>query len=143
MRRTYTELYVHLVWSTWDRQPLITAAMEPRVYAAMATKCRELGAEPLAIGGTDDHVHLLVRLPAALAVAELVKEVKGSSSHLVTHEVAPEIGFKWQGAYAAFSLGRERVPGVAAYIRRQREHHAGGAPVGEAEVESILSSQPS
>ena len=126
MRRPFTQLYVHLVWSTWDRLPLITPEMEPRLHAAMAVKCRELRVEPLAIGGMEDHVHLLVRLPTALAVAALVKEVKGSSSHLVTHEVTPGQFFKWQGGYGAFTRSREEAAAVTAYILHQREHHAHG-----------------
>src|SRR5689334_23948384 len=103
MRTPYTQLYVHLVWATWDRLPLITDQIEDRVYAAIAEKCRELKCWPLAIGGIADHVHLLVRLHPPVAVAELAKEVTGASSHLVTHQIAPGEFFKCQGAYGAFS----------------------------------------
>ena len=89
MRAPYTELYVHLVWATWDRLPVLTPAVERIVYAAIADKCRDMNCEPLAIGGVADHVHLLVRLNPAVAISDLVKEVKGSSSHLVTHEIHP------------------------------------------------------
>jgi len=71
-------------------------------------------------------VHLLVRLHATTAVADLAKGVKGSSSHLVTHEIMPNGFFKWQGAYGAFTVWKADVPVVKAYIERQREHHAGG-----------------
>jgi len=89
MRGPYTQLYLHLVWATWDRLPLITETVESRLYAAIAEKCRKLKCVPLAIGGIDDHIHLLVRLHTTVAIATLVKEVKGSSSHLVTHEITP------------------------------------------------------
>ena len=124
MRGPYTQLYLHLVWATWDRLPLITETIEGRVYAAVAAKCRELKCEPLAIGGIDDHVHLLVRLHTTVAVATLAKHVKGSSSHLVTHEIVPGEFFKWQGSYGAFTLRKESVPQVQSYIERQEEHHA-------------------
>ncbi len=126
MRAPYTQLYLHLVWATWDRLPLITEAIEPRLYAAIAEKCRELKCVPLAIGGTADHVHLLVRLHTTVAVATLAKEVKGSSSHLVTHEITPGEFFKWQGAYGAFTLRKEDVPVVESYIENQKQHHATG-----------------
>jgi putative transposase len=61
------------------------------MYAAIAEKCRELKCVPLAIGGISEHVHLLVRFYTTVAVTDLVKEVKGSSSHLVTHEINPEV----------------------------------------------------
>ena len=99
MRAPYTQLYLHLVWATWDRLPLITEDMESRLYAAIAAKCRQLKCEPLAINGTEDHIHVLLRLHPTVSVARLVKEVKGASSHLVTHEIKPNEFFKWQGAY--------------------------------------------
>ncbi len=126
MRTPYTQLYLHLVWATWDRLPLITPDIEPRLYAAIAQKCRELKCVPLAIGGTADHLHLLVRLHTTVSVARLAKEVKGSSSHLVTHEIAPGEFFKWQGTYGAFTLRKREVPVVKRYIENQKQHHAAG-----------------
>ena len=126
MRGPYTQLYLHMVWATWDRLPLITGIIEPRLYASIAEKCRELKCVPLAIGGTADHVHLLVRLHTTVAVADLVKGVKGSSSHLVTHEITPGEFFKWQGSYGAFTLRKEDIPKVKAYVEAQKEHHAVG-----------------
>ncbi len=124
MRAPYTQLYVHMVWATWDRLPLITEAIEPRLYAAIATKCRQLKCEPLAIGGIEDHTHLLTRLHTTVAIATLVKEVKGSSSHLGTHKIAPLEFVKWQGAYGAFTIRKSEVLRVKAYILNQKQHHA-------------------
>ena len=124
MRAPYTELYIHLIWSTWDRLPLLTVDVEGHVQAAIAAKCREFDCEPLAIGGVSDHVHLLVRLNPAVALAKLVQEVKGSSSHLVTHQIHPGEFFKWQGAYRAFTLRKSEVETVRAYILYQKQHHA-------------------
>ena len=126
MRAPYTQLYLHMVWATWDRLPLITEAIRPRLYAAIAEKCRELRCVPLAIGGIEDHMHLLARLHTTVAVATLAKEVKGSTSHLVTHVITPNEPFKWQGAYGAFTVWKADVPVVKAYIERQREHHTSG-----------------
>jgi len=124
MRAPYTQLYLHAVWATWDRLPLITPDIELRIYGAINEKCRALNAYPLALGGMADHLHLLVRLPTTLAVATLLKEVKGASSHLVTHAIQPGEFFKWQGAYGAFTLSKDEVPRVIDYIRNQKEHHA-------------------
>lgn len=123
MRTPFTQLYLHCIWATWDRMPLISSVIEARIVPAILSRCRELHAEPLAIGGMPDHVHLLVRLPTTLAVAELVKEVKGTSSHLVTHAVAPGDFFKWQGSYGAFTVGKGQVPAVRNYIEHQQQHH--------------------
>ena len=138
MRAPYTQLYLHLVWATWDRLPLITETIEPRLYAAIAQKCRQLKCVPLAIGGTADHVHLLVRLSTTVSVATLVKEVKGSSSHLVTHEIARGEFFKWQGAYGAFTIRKEDVPAVRVYIERQKERHQAGDVLEEWEQTIII-----
>ncbi|HFQ92530.1 MAG TPA: IS200/IS605 family transposase [Anaerolineae bacterium] len=126
MRSPYTQLYVHIVWATWDRLPLITAAIESRLYASIAAKCRSLKCEPLAIGGIEDHVHLLTRFHTTITIAKLVKDVKGSSSHLVSHEIRPGEFFKWQGAYGAFTLRKSEVLQVKAYILNQKQHHAEG-----------------
>jgi len=126
MRRSNTHVYVHFVWSTWDRLPLITPQIEKRLYGAIRTKCRELGCEPLAVGGTVDHVHLLVRLHPSVSISQLAKETKGASSHLITHEVTPGDFFKWQGGYGAFSVGQEAISQVVNYIARQKERHQEG-----------------
>ena len=123
MREPFTHLYVHLVWSTWDRLPLIKPAVEKRLYGAMIKKCREVKCIPIRVGGIEDHTHLLVRLHSTAAVAKLVQEVKGSLSHLMTHEITHGEFFKWQGAYGAFTLRYEEVPIVKQYIINQRTHH--------------------
>jgi REP element-mobilizing transposase RayT len=78
----------------------------------------------LAIGGTADHIHLLIQIPATVYVAKVVGEVKGSSSHLINSRFPEEGLFKWQGAYGAFSVSRSMVPKVKEYIEKQKRHHA-------------------
>lgn len=103
--------------------PLIKADIENALYAALARKCAELKCEALAIGGIEDHVHILVRLHPAVSVAHLAQKVKGYSSHFMAHEVIPDEFFKWQGAYRAFTIRKSEVPSVSAYIQNQRRHH--------------------
>ena len=124
MREPYTQLYLHFVWATWDRLPLITPEIEGPLYRAMAAKAHELKSDVMAIGGISDHIHLLVRFPTTLAVATFAKEVKGNSSHFMTHVVTPDQFFKWQGAYGAFTVNKREVDTVASYIARQKIHHA-------------------
>ncbi len=129
MRAPFTDLYVHLVWTTWDRLPLITPAVKEPLAAAILAKCRQLGAVPIAIGLMPDHAHVLVKLPPTLPVSDLAKEVKGASSHLVNHLPQRDAAFKWQGAYGAFTLARDGVPAVKEYIGNQERHHGGGSVV--------------
>ena len=82
--------------------------------------------EVIAIGGMDDHVHLLVRVPAAVSAAALVKQLKGASSHMVNHEIEKPFGFRWQGGYGAFSVSKRLLPLVKDYVLRQEEHHRMG-----------------
>ena len=124
MRRPYTQLYLHCVWATWDRLPLITPLIESAVYAAIMSKTKLLDCIPLAIGGVEDHVHLLLRFPTTLTIAELLQGVKGASSHMITQTVQPGTFFKWQGAYGAFTLRKEDVPALQAYIKGQKTHHS-------------------
>ena len=123
---THARLYVHLVWSTWDRLPLVSPGQEARLAFALETKCLEIGCDPLAIGVMPDHVHVLVRIPPTAVISTLVKELKGSSSHLMTHVIAPGNFFKWQGYYGAFSLAQQDVGRVQSYVREQKQHHRNG-----------------
>jgi REP element-mobilizing transposase RayT len=97
-----------------------------RVFACIQKECEALNAEVIAIGGMEDHVHLLVRLPTTASVAKLMQQVKGASSHLVTHEIQHENGFKWQGAYAAFSVSPSETPRIRDYALNQEQHHHEG-----------------
>jgi REP element-mobilizing transposase RayT len=72
-----------------------------------------------------------VRLPAVVSVADVVRHIKGSSTHLITQEIAKDQFFKWQGAYAAFSVSIADLPRVSEYIAHQREHHAAGSLIAE------------
>jgi len=123
MSAAYADMVVHMIWGTFGRAPWITERIERPLYAAMADTCRELRCPPLAIGGVADHVHILVALSPAIPVATLVKEIKGASAHLITHRLAPETVFRWQGGYGAFTLRKRDTPAVRHYILRQKEHH--------------------
>lgn len=124
MSKACTQLYLHCVWATTQRLPLLTTAIEPRVYACIAAKCRELDCNPIAIGGVEGHVHLLVELSTGVEVRKLLKEVKGASSFLVSHKLTPEVFFRWQTGYGAFMVGHKDVPTIKAYINNQKVHHA-------------------
>jgi putative transposase len=123
MRHNFTQLYVHLVWATWDRLPLITPSIKEQIYKVISYECNQLGCQIVAIGGVEDHVHLLTGFPAHVAISELVKQIKGSSSHCVVNQIQPNEFFKWQGGYAAFSVNHEDLTPIATYIRNQVAHH--------------------
>ena len=127
MRHPWTQLYLHLVWSTWKRAPLITPEIQPRLYSVLHHQASNLGADVIAIGGTDDHVHVLLRYPPKIALSDLVQRMKGASSHFVTHVMRSPDAFKWQGAYGAFTLTKRAVPHVRDYVPNQERHHREGS----------------
>jgi putative transposase len=126
MRTPWTEVYLHIVWSTWRRHPFISAELQPRVYGALAHQCAEVDADVIAIGGMPDHVHVLARMPTTISIAEFVRRMKGASSHLVTHVLRSPEPFKWQGGYGAFSVSKRHVPVVSNYVLNQEQHHREG-----------------
>lgn len=123
MHRNFTQLYLHLVWGTWDRLPLVTPDIQEMIYAAIVKQCSQLEWTVIAIGGMTDHVHLLTGFPPKLTISELIGKAKGSSSHLITHEIKPGKFFKWQGGYGAFTVSGNQIDQVADYMRNQSQHH--------------------
>lgn len=123
MHRNFTQLHIHCVWGTWDRLPLITPDVQEVIYSAITKQCSDLGCKVIAIGGTVDHVHLLTGFPPKLTISELMQKAKGSSSHLITHEIKPNEFFKWQGGYGAFTVSHHLIEQTANYICNQAIHH--------------------
>jgi len=121
MAHTYTSILVHAVFSTSSRAPLLTNDMRPEMHAYLGGILRELKAVPIVIGGTADHVHLLLRLPADLAVADCLRVVKTNSSRWAKERW--QRPFAWQGGYGAFSVSESRRDTVIRYIQNQEEHH--------------------
>ncbi len=123
MRSNKLALYLHLVWATWDRQPLVTPDIERRVYRNIESEARKMGCTVLALNGMPDHAHLVVNIPTTITIASLVKQMKGVSSHFVNEILRPNEEFKWQGSYGAFTVSRWDVDKIVNYVKRQKEHH--------------------
>ncbi len=123
MRTDKIELYVHLVWATWDRLPMIIPEIERALYRSIGDIAQTLGCQVLAINGMPDHVHVLLRIPATLSVSKLVQQLKGYSSRFVNDQLQLDYRFKWTGYYGAFSVSRWDVPKIMAYINGQKERH--------------------
>jgi REP element-mobilizing transposase RayT len=119
----YTRLYLHLIWATRQRAPLIDSELAPLLHATLATTCEQLGCQPLAIGGVADHVHLLLTVPRTLSIASMAGALKGFSSHAVSHTLRPGMVFHWQTGYSAFTVNWRHLRIVQRYIEHQHEHH--------------------
>jgi REP element-mobilizing transposase RayT len=117
MAHTYTSNFIHCIFSTKERKPLISADRLPELCAYFSGVAKGEGLVLLLAGGTANHVHLLFSLPANVALATAVQKIKGSSSHWMGN------GFSWQQGYGAFSVSPSQLPVVKAYIAKQEEHH--------------------
>ena len=117
--------YYHLVWATKKRAPLIRPELEPQLYEYLRRKARGMGVRVYAINGWTDHVHVIVSIPPRLAVAAVVKRLKGASSHYLNRREGAEELFRWQRGYGALTLGERQLPRAIAYVAGQKEHHRG------------------
>jgi REP element-mobilizing transposase RayT len=121
----FCQLFYHLVWSTKDRQPLLTTQVEPAIHSYLRQKAMGLEATVFALNGTDDHVHMVVSIPPKIAVANFVGQVKAvASTRYNKTEAGRQSPFFWQEEYAAFSFDRKRLPNYVGYVERQKIHHA-------------------
>ncbi len=130
----HTEVYIHCVWTTLNRAPLILPDLESRLYSILIEQCANLGCHGLAVGGIEDHVHLLVRMNATCSIAALMKQTKGASSHFVNQVLKSDIEFRWQSTYGALSVSPSGVDRVMGYIRNQKTHHTSSALIDQLEV---------
>lgn len=120
--------FYHLVWTTKNRDPLITADIEPRLYAYLVHKAAESGVYVYAINGWTDHVHLVVAVPPHVSLSQLVKNLKGASSHDLNQQRL-HTHFAWQRGYGVLSLGQRQVADAEAYVKYQKEHHSASTTV--------------
>lgn len=123
MAHTFTDLLTHVVFSTSGRAASIAEEIRSDVHAYIGGILRELKAVPIAIGGTTDHVHFLIRLPADLALADCMRVVKTNSSRWVKERWPERHSFAWQGGYGAFSVSESNRGAVIRYIQGQARHH--------------------
>jgi putative transposase len=146
------QIYVHAVFATKNRQPLIIQPDPPRLHAYLVGVLAELGCPSLATGGIEDHVHILHALGRTHSVAWVMEKLKSNSSRWMKEQGA--VDFWWQPGYAAFSVGRSELERVKRYIHNQREHHqahtfeqelhdlCGREPADAAALEEFLAQEP-
>ena len=123
MPHSFNKIWIHSVWSTKERLPLIKPAAENQIYTFISNQLRELGCPVRIINGMPDHIHCLFLMNPQKTIAEIVKQIKGSSSHFINQEnIIPE-KFAWQTGYAAFSVSESAIVKVYEYIENQKQHH--------------------
>jgi REP element-mobilizing transposase RayT len=122
MPSTFLALHYHLVFSTKDREPLISGEWRERLHEYLGGTVNGLGGFTQGVGGVADHVHLLVGLKATHCLADFMRELKKASSVWVHDEIGLS-AFAWQEGYGAFTVSPTARPQVQRYIANQAEHH--------------------
>jgi len=123
MPSAWTQNFYHTVFSTKNREDLISPELEERLYPFMGGIARDLKCSLLTIGGVSNHVHLLLRYPPDLSHSDMLRHIKSRSSKWI-HETLPELrGFSWQEGYGGFTVSKSGVAKVEEYIASQKKHH--------------------
>jgi putative transposase len=123
MANTYKNILIHYIFSTKYHKKLISSDLQERLWAYMGGIARENNMKALAIGGVEDHVHLLLSIPTTLSVAKAIQLIKGGASKWV-HDTYPNYkDFNWQEGYGAFSISVSQLTNTISYINTQNKHH--------------------
>lgn len=123
MANTYTQIYLHIVFSTKNRVDWIRPEIETRVWRYIGGVARNHKMTPIQIGGIDNHIHALVGVHPTISPSSAAQFLKGGSSGWVHTEFDELKRFAWQDGYGAFSVSKSLIDGVTDYIVNQREHH--------------------
>ena len=120
----FHEIYLHLNWHVKDDRPTLKPGIEPVVHEIISERCRKMNGMYLhGINGTETHVHIAVNIEPSVTISEMVKELKGGSSHDANSKWNKKLLY-WQRGYGVVSFGRSNLPWVLEYIAKQKEHHA-------------------
>jgi len=120
---SFTCLTYHVIFSTKYRHRLLTLPIRPRLYEYMGGTIRSLKGTLVEIGGVADHVHLLMHLPATIAVSDSIRDIKANASKWLNELPESPGRFEWQKGYAAFTVSMSLRGSVQTYIRNEEEHH--------------------
>lgn len=125
MPQSFSQLYVHLVFSTLDRSPWLTTEHRDGLFAYLSGISRELNAPTIRVGGVADHVHFLAFLPRTISIAKWVEVLKSNSCRWFKEQspTRDRGGFAWQKGYGCFSVSPGHVDALKTYIENQEAHH--------------------
>lgn len=123
MSQSLARLHIHLVFSTKNREPIITDTVRSSLHAYVGTVLQNLGCVPVLINSVEDHAHILFDLARTISISQVVEDVKKSSSKWIKTQGPEFTAFAWQSGYGAFAVSESNVETVRQYIANQREHH--------------------
>lgn len=120
MPHSFNKIWIHAIWATKYRQALIHKNVENTMYQFIAEQLRAQGCPVRIINGMPDHIHCLFLLSPQKSIAEVIKQIKGSSSHFINQTNLNVAKFSWQTGYAAFSVSESAVDRVFHYIKKSK-----------------------
>jgi len=123
MPHSYNKIWIHAIWSTKDRYPFLEPTIRTKVINLISEQLKELGCLVGIVNGMPDHIHCLFMLSPEKSIAEVLKQLKGSSSFRLNKEGNLNSKFAWQTGYAAFSVSESVKEKVYQYIKNQEIHH--------------------
>ena len=125
MANSFNRVYIHYVFSTKNRKPLIKPKYQKQLFGYLGGIARNNGFTLLQAGGVEDHIHLLISLPATITVSNAVKLLKGNSSRWMNEKFFNKRRekFQWQEGYGAFGIGQSSLDKTIQYIEDQEKHH--------------------
>ncbi len=123
MAHSFCKIYIHIIFSTKNRQRWLDETIRPRVHAYIATLARNAGCPFVVAGGPDDHIHILADMGKKVHPVEMIGRIKQESSKFIKTLGSEYRDFYWQSGYGMFSVGPTRVDDVKAYIDGQVDHH--------------------
>ena len=123
MPHSFNKIWIHAIWATKNRDNLINPSIENKVYSFLKNQLKEMGCPVRIINGMPDHVHCLFLLNPQKGISEVIKQLKGSSSHYINQNNLIVGKFSWQTGYASFSVSESTCEKVYQYIRNQKGHH--------------------
>ena len=119
----FIRIWVHLVWSTKNREKIISSSLKNKLLDHIKTNCKEKGIWLDSINCVSDHIHLLISLNSEMSICKLAMLIKGESSHWINKNKLVKGKFEWQDEYFAVSVSESVVSKVRDYIKNQEEHH--------------------
>ena len=123
MANTYSQIILHVIFAVKSRNALLPTCELPRIHAYIAGTLKKLGHFPYAVGGIENHVHILLGFNITHTIPDMVRDVKSMVSRFINDNHMILYRFEWQAGYGCFSYSKSQVETVCHYISRQHEHH--------------------
>ena len=120
---SYVNIWIHAVWATKDREPLITNNLRSRLYEHIMDNAKIKNIWVDSVGGGNDHVHCLISMNAGQSISWIMQMIKGESSHWVNENKLSAAPFEWQDKYYAESIDKSKLKAIRNYIMNQEIHH--------------------